>query len=160
MTHCRKFCFKTALFCAVVVKSKEKWGQGEFLESKSDRFHSLSASANNQEKQKDWKYKRDFFFFFFDSGWKNSDLDEMYFKTVHFLFVNIGNYGSCWSIYNLTSYLSSRVSSLEKLLALSCTCGWHCNCPKDSFSCNCLLKHFTTRLSWRQDCNEMLWSTA
>lgn len=65
MTHCRKFCFKTALFCAVVVKSKEKWGQGEFLESKSDRFHSLSASANNQEKQKDWKYKRDFFFFFF-----------------------------------------------------------------------------------------------
>lgn len=26
MTHCRKFCFKAALFCVVIVKSREKWG--------------------------------------------------------------------------------------------------------------------------------------
>lgn len=78
-------------------------------------FIALSANAHNQEKQKDWKYKKDHFWggggggvvgvflfvvvwlvvwwFFLMVGEKNSNLEEMYFKTVHCLFVNIGNYG-------------------------------------------------------------------
>lgn len=48
------------------------------------------------------------------------------------------------------SYLSCRMSSLKKgeqLLTLSCICEWHWSCLENSFSCNYLLKHFTTRLS-------------
>lgn len=51
MTHCRKFCFKAALLCAVVVKTEEKGGA--ILERDSNSFHSLSSSANDQEKQDD-----------------------------------------------------------------------------------------------------------
>lgn len=143
-------------------RAKRSGGRGNFWKARVIDFIPCQQVPTTRKSRRTGSIKGTFFFFF-DSGWKNSDLDEMYFKTVHFLFVNIGNYGSCWSIHNLTSYLSSRVSSLkreEKLLALSCTCGWHCSCPKNSFSCNYLLKHFTTRLSWRQDCSEMLWSTA
>lgn len=41
----------------------------------------------------------------------------------------------------------SSLKKGEQLLTLSCTWRWHWSCPKNSFSCNYLLKHFTTRLS-------------
>lgn len=67
---------------------------GHFWKARVIDFIALSANAHNQEKQKDWKYKRDLFFFLM-VGEKNSKLEELYFKTVHCLFVNIGNYGLC-----------------------------------------------------------------